>query len=339
MKITICCMYVTLSLFCGDTVSQKNDQQISNNAAVGYELVKNWLHLPKGFELGNPTGIGTDSKQHVFVFHRAYRKWPLIGPMPDSLIKANTILELDRDKGTVINSWGGNMFVMPHGLTVDKDDNIWLTDVVLQQVFKFSHDGKLLMTLGEARVAGTDASHFNLPTDVAVTKSGSFYVSDGYGNSRVVKFSADGKYLFAWGRKGEGPGEFNIPHGITLDEKEHVVVADRENNRIQVFDSTGKFLAQYIHGHFGNMYSVTFDKLRQSVVGIDYIAKNPGEPAGSDVIIFDNKGNIEARFGRTGSYDGPACRYHDIAIDDEGSLYTGDIYGNHVQKFIKTMKN
>lgn len=332
-------MYVALSLFCGDTVSQKNDQQITNNAAAGYELVKDWPHLPESFELGNPTGIGIDSKQHVFVFHRAYRKWPLIGPMPDSLIQTNTVLELDRDKGTVINSWGSNMFVMPHGLTVDKDDNIWLTDVVLQQVFKFSHEGKLLMTLGEARVAGTDPSHFNLPTDVAVTKSGSFYVSDGYGNSRVVKFSADGKYLFAWGKKGTGPGEFNIPHGITLDESDHVVVADRENRRVQVFDSTGKFLTQYTAGDFGNMYSVTFDKRKQSVFGVDYIAKNPSESAGSDVIIFDSKGNIETRFGRTGSYDGPACRYHDIAIDDEGSLYTGDIYGNHVQKFIKTMKN
>lgn len=329
-------MYVGLSLFCGDTVSQKTVEQPGNTAAAGYELVKDWPQMPKELVLGNPTGIGIDSKQHVFVFHRAYRKWPLVGPMPDSLIQANTVLELDRDKGTLISSWGNNMFVMPHGLTVDKDDNIWLTDVVLQQVFKFSHDGKLLMKLGEARVAGTDVDHFNLPTDVAVTKSGAFYVSDGYGNSRVLKFSADGKYLFAWGKKGVSPGEFNIPHGITLDENENVVVADRENRRVQVFDSTGKFLRQYAAASFGNMYSVTFDKQMKEVFAVDYIARDTKDPVGSDVIIFDGKGNMQNRFGRSGSYDGPACRYHDIAIDDEGSLYVGDIYSNIVQKFRKT---
>lgn len=329
-------MYVGLSLFCGDTVSQKNVEQHSLSATAGYELVKDWPQFPRELVLGNPTGIGIDSKQHVFVFHRAYRKWPLMGPMPDSLIQANTVLELDRNKGTLINSWGNNMFVMPHGLTVDKDDNIWLTDVVLQQVFKFSHDGKLLMKLGEARVAGTDAGHFDLPTDVAVTNGGSFYVSDGYGNSRVVKFSAEGKYLFAWGKKGTGPGEFNIPHGITLDENENVVVADRENRRVQVFDSTGKFLRQYAAANFGNMYSVTFDRKIKEIFAVDYIARDAKDPVGSDVIIFDGKGKMQNRFGRSGSYDGPACRYHDIAIDDEASLYVGDIYGNIVQKFRKT---
>ncbi|HNP23327.1 MAG TPA: peptidyl-alpha-hydroxyglycine alpha-amidating lyase family protein [Panacibacter sp.] len=336
MKIAMCCMYISVALFCGDNVLPGQASQPANMELAGYELVKDWPRLPAALKLGNPTGIGIDSKQHVFVFQRAYREWPLAGPMPDSLIQANTVLELDRDKGTLVNSWGSHMFIMPHGLTVDKDDNIWLTDVALQQVFKFSHDGKLLMSIGTTKIAGDDGGHFNMPTDVAVTKNGAFYVSDGYGNSRVAKFSADGKFLFAWGKEGSGPGEFNIPHGITLDENENVVVADRENRRVQLFDSTGKFLREYAAAGFGNMYSVTFDKKLKEVLAVDYIARDVKDPVGSDVIIFDSKGDTNNRFGRSGSYEGPACRYHDIATDDEGNIYVGDIYGNMVQKFRKT---
>src|SRR5829696_7574737 len=122
--------------------------------------------------------------------------------MPDKPIQNKTILIFDKDKGKLMDSWGDNLFIMPHGLTVDKDNNIWVTDVGLHQVFKFSHNGKLLMKLGEAKVAGNDNLHFNKPTGIANAKDGSFYVSDGYGNSRIIKFSAQGKYLFAWGKKG-----------------------------------------------------------------------------------------------------------------------------------------
>ena len=155
------------------------------------------------------------------------------------------MLEIENESGKIVNSWGANLFIMPHGLNVDKENNVWVTDVGLQQIFKFRHDGKLLMTLGVAKVAGNDSLHFNYPTDVAVTDDGSFYVSDGYRNSRVIKFSKFGKYLFEWGKKGNKEGEFNIPHGIDLDEKGNVYVADRENKRIQKFDSNGKFLKEW----------------------------------------------------------------------------------------------
>jgi peptidylamidoglycolate lyase len=143
--------------------------------------------------------------------------------------------------GRIINSWGENLFIMPHGLKVDKQNNVWVTDVGLHQVFKFTHEGKLLLKIGEAKVPGKDATHFDMPTDIAIEDDGSFYVSDGYGNSRVVKFSATGQYLFEWGTKGDKESEFDIPHGITLDKNGNVYVADRENSRIQVFDSSGKF--------------------------------------------------------------------------------------------------
>jgi peptidylamidoglycolate lyase len=306
-----------------------------NDPFTKYELVKDWLQLPAGFVLGNPTGIGIDSNQNIFVFHRAYRKWPANNVMPDSNISSNTILMLDRETGKIINSWGADLFIMPHGLTVDKWDNIWVTDVALHQVFKFSHDGVLLMKLGQPKVPGTDSSHFNLPTDVAVTDDGSFYVSDGYGNSRVIKFSAAGKYLFEWGKKGNEEGGFNIPHAISLDEKGNVYVADRENKRGQVFDSAGIFLKQYSHNSYGSICSVTFDKAHQQLIAVDDDLFFKLKHRGSDVIIFDTAGKVQTRFGRSGFYTGATCWYHDAAVDDEGNIYTGDILGNSIQKFRK----
>ena len=138
-----------------------------------YELVKDWPQLPAGIALSQPGGIGIDTTQNIFVFHRPGRQWKLLeNEFPDSLISANPVLELDRNTGKIINSWGSNIFIMPHGLTVDRDNNVWLTDVGLNQVFKFSHEGLLLMKLGKAKIPGNDSSHFNRPTDVAVAADG-----------------------------------------------------------------------------------------------------------------------------------------------------------------------
>lgn len=183
------------------------------------------------------------------------------------------------------------------------------------------------------KIVGDDSAHFNLPTDVAVAPDGSIYVSDGYGNSRVIKFSATGQYLFEWGKKGDGPGEFNIPHGIDLDEKGNVYVADRENGRIQVFDFNGKFLQEWKNKNFGKIYSVTFDNIKKNLIAVDYIINYMAVPEGSDILLFDSVGNPLIQFGRSGLYDGPFCRYHDVAIDNEGSIYVGDILGNRIQKF------
>ncbi|MEO8146434.1 MAG: peptidyl-alpha-hydroxyglycine alpha-amidating lyase family protein [Bacteroidia bacterium] len=312
------------------------DKRIVDKDVTGiskYKLIKNWPQLPNGFVLGNPTGIGIDTNQNIFVFIRAGRAWS--EPMPDSTISAKTVLMLDRNSGKILNSWGADFFIMPHGLTVDKNNNIWVTDVALQQVFKFNHDGKLLMKLGEAKVAGNDSTHFNLPTDVAVAVDGSFYVSDGYGNNRIVKFSSTGKYLFEWGSKGDKPGEFNLPHGIDVDAKGNVYVADRENNRIQQFDFNGKFLNEWSSDSFGKMYSLAIDKSKNNLVAIDYLTMM-AIPKGSNIIIFDSTKQHTTLIGRSGLYDGTVCRYHDVAIDNEGSIYVGDILGNRIQKFKKT---
>jgi peptidylamidoglycolate lyase len=305
-------------------------------SAVPYHLVKNWPALPDTMQLGNPAGIGIDSSQHILVFRRGNRDWPLIGAMPKTTIVQKTVLVLDRETGKVINSWGDHLFIMPHGLTVDSANNVWLTDVGLHQVFKFGSSGKLLMKLGVAGEAGDDQTHFNQPTDVAIAPDGSFYVSDGYGNSRVVKFSAQGKYLLEWGTKGKGPYQFNIPHGLTLDKAGNVYVADREHKRVAVFTPQGKFLKQYTDDSFGRICGITDDKVHNQLIAVDDATSWFNlEHNGSDVLVLDSAGHITARFGRSGGYTGPKCWYHDVAVDSDGNIYTADILGNILQKFRK----
>jgi peptidylamidoglycolate lyase len=315
---------------CKDPVEKK--ATIDPAGPEHYQLVKDWPRLPAEYLLGNPSGMAVDRAGNVFVFHRGTKKWPLLLPFSKSIIRENTILVLDRKTGQIVNSWGGNIFIMPHSLTIDQNDDVWVSDVGLQQVLKFTHDGKLLMRIGEAGVSGNDSTHFNRPTDVAVALNGSFYVSDGYRNSRVVKFSASGQYLFSWGKKGDGPGEFNIPHGITLDDRGNVYVADRENSRIQVFDPSGKFIKEWKDKSFGKIYAIRYDRSGNEFVAVDYIT-DLISPKGSDIINFDPNGHIKQRFGRTGGYQGPVCRYHDLAIDADGSVYVGDILGDRIQKF------
>lgn len=297
---------------------------------VSYELVKDWPQLLPGYQLGQPTGIGIDTSGHVFIFHHAGRRWT--EPFPDSAISLPTILELDNETGKILNSWGANLFIMPHGLTVDKHNNIWVTDVGLHQVLKFSHDGNLLMKWGDAKVPGTDSLHFNLPTDVVVADDGSFYVSDGYGNSRVVKFSAAGNYLFEWGKKGNNPGEFDTPHAITLDNKGNVYVADRENNRIQVFDSTGIFIKEITNNEkVAQIPSITLVN-SQHLFAVDYDFKD-STVNGSTIFRYNSSGNVFMKFSDDGSNKRSLSWFHDIAAYKDGSIYVGDIRNMRMLKF------
>ena len=304
------------------------------NNMENYTLLKNWPDLPEHFKLGNPTGIGIDSNENIFVFHRADRKFESIDSIPSTFISSKTILKIDRDSGKILNSWGDNLFIMPHGLTVDAHNNIWVTDVGSHQVFKFTHDGNLLMTIGEPGVSGADSAHFYFPTDIAVAPDSSFYVSDGYGNSRVVKFSAAGKYLFEWGKKGDGEGEFNLPHAIELDNDGNVYVADRQNKRVQVFTSAGKFLSQWKNESFGNISSVAFDKKKKAFVAIDYETTPTDTVLGSEIIFFDASGNFITKSGKE---EGANCWYHNIMIDDKENIYVTDILNNKITKFIRNV--
>ncbi len=295
-----------------------------------YRVVHGWPLLPEGRVLGSAAGVGVNSKGDVFVFHRAGRTWS--EPLPIDALKAPAIAVFDGRSGRLLREWGANQFAMPHGLTVDAQDNIWLTDVALQQVFKFSPDGRLLMVLGERGVAGADERHFNRPTDVAVLADGSFYVSDGYRNTRVVKFSAEGKFMFQWGRSGTGPGEFATPHAIVVDRSGLVYVADRQNDRVQVFDAQGQFIRQIKSPEVGRPYGLALLSQGRLVVA-DGGEQPLSGPDRSGIAIADVAGRVLQRFGRFGNYDGEFRMAHDVATDGSGNLYVVDIAGQRVQKF------
>jgi peptidylamidoglycolate lyase len=298
-----------------------------------YKLDKKWPNLPADVVLGQVTGIGIDTLDNVLLFHRAERKWT--SPFPTDPISSSTILEIDGKNGKLLKRWGDHLFIMPHGLEVDGENNVWVTDVALHQVFKFSHDGKLLLKLGEPGVIGADSSHFNMPTDIAVCKDGSFYVSDGYGNSRIVKFSNTGKYLYEWGKKGASKGEFDTPHAIDLDKNENVYVADRENNRIQKFDAQGNYIFEWKNPEATQLYSLTIDKNNNKLLAVDYLTISDTLIKGSDILFFNSTHELNKRIGRSGKYNGHICRYHDIAVDKRGNIYVGDILGNTIQKFTR----
>ncbi len=322
-KVILSCMF--LSFVSMAVIAQKSEP------TEPYAVVHGWPVLPEGFVLGQVSGVSVDSHNHVFVFHRAENSWAADKSHP---IPSPAILCFDGATGKLLSSWGENRFLEPHGLRIDRSDNIWVTDRGLHQVFKFSQDGKLLMTLGVERVPGLDGAHFNKPTDVAFGTDGSVYVSDGYGNSRVAKFSAEGKFLLDWGHKGQGPGEFDLPHNVAVDAQGRVYVADRMNVRIQIFDANGKFLNMWKSDELGRPWGLAIgpDGLLYMVDGGDL---KPGPPDRGRVLKLDLNGKILAKWSRFGNYDGQIYWGHDIALGKDGAVYVGDVYhGMRVQKFV-----
>ncbi len=283
-----------------------------------YQVVHGWPTLPDGFALGQVPGVAVDSHDHVLVFHRG----------------ARPILRLDSESGEILASWGDGLFDVPHGLAVDSEDNVWVTDQSIHQIFKFDHEGELLMTLGERGVGAWDETHFNEPTDVAVTPSGTFYIADGHKNQRVVKFSKDGKFLLEWGSKGEAPGEFAEPHGLGLDAEGRVYVADRQASRIQVFDENGKFLHQWKSEELGRPWGLEIgpDGFLYVADGGDFKDESPER---NRALKLDQRGNILATWGSFGKGEGQFFWAHDIAVSKTGAVYVTDVrVGMRVQKFI-----
>jgi peptidylamidoglycolate lyase len=307
-----------------------------NDGAQGaesrYHVVPEWPALPSSSVLGLCAGVGVNAENQVFVFHRCGRAWS--NPFPTEPIPEATVSVIDGASGRLLRSWGANQFIMPHGLTIDHDGNVWLTDVALQQVFKFTKEGQLLLTLGERGRPGADQGHFNLPTDVAVLRDGSFYVSDGYRNSRVIKFAADGRYEFEWGAKGAAPGQFILPHGIAVDAGGRIYVCDRSNSRLQVFDGKGRFLAQWKGPQIGRPYGVSVGP-GGHVFLIDGGDPSVKQSERGKVVELDAEGNVLETFGTFGKAPGEFQLGHDIAVGPDGAVYVAEGSGKRVQKFTR----
>ena len=312
------------------TVTAGISRELAAATAV-YEEVKGWPTLPAGVQMGEAAGVAVDSNGHVLVFHRPGRGFDTAAT---ELLKDPAILEIDQQTGKLVRSWGANTFLVPHGITVDRADNVFLTDVALQQVFKYSHDGKLLFSVGEPRVGKWDATHFNQPTDIAIRPDGSFYVSDGYVNSRVAIFDSRGRWLREWGKKGAGHGEFSNPHGLTfVTGNTDVIVADRENSRLQLFDRNGAFKREWSGAPdvapTGRVFSVATDAQGFLYVGIrraDYDTAHTG------VLKLDREWNIVAAVGFNRPGDPVFNAVHDLAVGPDGSIFVAETRTKRVVK-------
>ena len=216
-----------------------------NDLPQPYRTTRDWGELPAGVTWAAVTAIEPAPDGTIYVVHRCFEN--SCAGRPEA-----PILKYD-SRGKLLASWGQGMFVFPHGATVDRDGNLWVTDArgengIGHQVFKFSPQGKVLMTLGQKGVSGSGPELFDQPTDVLVAPSGDIFVTDSHRNgrnNRVVRFTRDGRFIKEWGTKGSGPGQISEPHTIAMDSRGRLFVGDRENNRIQIFDQDGRYLTEW----------------------------------------------------------------------------------------------
>ncbi|XP_057594333.1 peptidyl-glycine alpha-amidating monooxygenase isoform X11 [Hippopotamus amphibius kiboko] len=300
---------------------------------------------------GQVSGVALDAKNNLVIFHRGDHVWDAnsfdskfvyqqrgLGP-----IEEDTILVIDPDNAAVLQSSGKNLFYLPHGLSIDKDGNYWVTDVALHQVFKLDPDNKEgpLLILGRSMQPGSDQNHFCQPTDVAVDPdTGTIYVSDGYCNSRIVQFSPSGKFVTQWGEESTEsnpkPGQFSVPHSLALvPHLGQLCVADRENGRIQCFNTdTKEFVREIKHASFGrNVFAISYiPGLLFAVNGKPYFEDQ--EPVQGFVMNFSSGEIIDVFKPVRKQFDMP----HDIAASEDGTVYVGDAHTNTVWKFISTEK-
>lgn len=268
---------------------------------VDFEPSLDFVQLPTGMKLGKCSAVSVNSKGDVFLFHR--------GRQP--IIRLNA-------KGVYQSSWGDGMFHTPHGLRIDREDNVWVTDAGNHRVFKFSSTGRMLQVLGNGK-PGVAADQFNRPTDIAFNSKDEFFISDGYGNSRVMKFSPEGRFIGAWGTPGKGPGQFDLPHSIVVDAQDRVIVGDRENNRIQVFDSDGKHLATF--AGFAP-YGLALDKRGRLFVADGRAAK---------ILHVGNDGKVVGSWGQLGDGPGQFRMPHMLTFDASGNLLVAEVNGSRLQ--------
>jgi len=308
--------------------------------AEGYEPDTSWPHQHQNqTEWGAMAGVAVDPEGNVWTFNRGRNPVQVFAP-DGSLVR--TWDPITKDGVERIE------FLEPHQIRVDREGNVWLVDSGLHIVRQFNPEGKLLRTFGIPGESGTDASHFDKPTDVAIAPDGAIFVSDGYGNNRIVHFNAAGSFVKAWGSLGAMPGEFSLPHSIAIDSQERLYVADRNNARIQVFDRSGKFLAQWrnlitpwhlVITDADEIYACGSSPMRwpRQMLGTFRI---PGlvlgiPPKDQLVMVFSPEGQVRRLWTfPMGKRAGEIEWAHGMAVDRTGNLYLGDILGRRAQRFV-----
>jgi DNA-binding beta-propeller fold protein YncE len=286
------------------------------DGAHRYEVVSDWARLPPGWLFGEVPAVAVDSSDRVYAFTRG--KHPMI--------------VFDRD-GNFLRSWGEGIFHRPHGLSIGPDDTIYCTDEGDHTVRKFTTGGRMLLEIGLPGQAAPFMSGqpFNRCTHTALSPAGDIYVSDGYGNARVHKFSSSGALIMSWGGPGTGPGQFNIPHNICCDPDGWVYVADRENNRIQIFDSGGRFTGEWRNLHRPCALCLRDRGPREFIVGElgpgTQFSNRDWPRLGPRVSLFDQRGGLTARFGDRLGASAPSAFIspHGIAVDSLGAIYVGEV--------------
>jgi len=282
-----------------------------------YERVDGWAKIPEYFTLIDPVDVATDSRDRVFVFCR--------GNHP--------VLIFDRD-GNFISCWGEGHFRYAHGLFIGPDDSVYLVDAETHVVEKYTPSGKLLMTLGKRDWA--EPTHhgapFNMPTGLALGRSGEMFISDGYGNSFVHKFSPEGKLIKTWGGHGSGPGQFVTVHNIATDRCGNVYVCDRQNDRIQKFTSEGEYLSTWTGFHWP--MDAYVDQKDDVIYIVEAMVTGPHQPK---ISIRDLDGNVLSSWeGRESEGKGLLDVGHGIWVDSHGDIYETEIDNTHrIQKFAR----
>jgi sugar lactone lactonase YvrE len=280
-----------------------------NSQGRAYRVTDGWAQTPRGMEWGQLIAIEPDADGNIYAFHRC---------SASDCVGSNVAPLLKFDKsGRHLKSFGAGMLVWPHGLDIDNDGNIWITDGHSdsgrgQQVLKLSPDGDVLMTIGTAGVDGYGPYTFNGVADVLVADDGSIFVADGHVNSRIVKYSASGEFITEWGKAGTAPGEFNLPHALAMDSQGRLFVSDRENLRIQIFDQEGRYIDEW--AQFGRVSGLSIDSNDTLYAAAQNEEAIPSIATGIFVASAVDGATIDFI---------PDIYSESVVADGSGSIYTG----------------
>ena len=311
---------VAILLTCTSVLSQRPSDpalMVPQKAPeLDYVPVADPLTLPAGTTMGAAAAVAFNATGHLFVLNR--------GPQP--------LVEFDAD-GRFIRAFGEGLFTRSHGLRIDRDGNLWATDVREHVVMKLSQQGQVLLTLGTKGQAGewneaAQSRKLNEPNDVAIGRNGEIFVVQGHtpgtgGDPRVLKFDKNGTFVKSWGGKGKEAGQFQVAHGIAIDAGGQLWVADRENQRVQIFDSDGRFIREIKYAGL----PCGFDIGRQYIYMVNGFA--------GQVLRLDLNGQVLAAAGKSGKGVGEFGEAHYVAVSPKGELYVADSINGGVQKFVK----